>query len=89
MSQDLGFKPAFWWPGAARSHCPGPKQTVDALRHVHSVHGYFLRPAMPPADHLPGWIPCVNGWQFYYHRRVQAIQKGKPDLHHDLPPSRR
>ena len=49
LSQDLGFRQLFG--GQVLGQCvSAASQTVDAARHVHSLHGYFLRPgdaAMP------------------------------------------
>lgn len=43
MSQDLGFKQLFGGQVLGQS-LSAASQTVAAERHVHSVHGYFLRP---------------------------------------------
>ena len=42
-SQDLGFKQLFGGQVLGQS-LSAASQTVDPDRHVHSVHGYFLRP---------------------------------------------
>ena len=43
VSQDLGFRQLFG--GQVLGQCvSAATQTVEADRHVHSLHGYFLRP---------------------------------------------
>ena len=52
-------------------------QTVEAARHVHSMHGYFLRPgdATLPVVYQ---VERVRDGGSFSTRRVTAIQKGKP-----------
>ncbi|WP_022964055.1 acyl-CoA thioesterase II [Halopseudomonas pelagia] len=76
MSQDLGFKQLFGGQVLGQS-LSAASQTVDVLRHVHSVHGYFLRPGDPTLPIIYQVDPLRDGGSFTT-RRVQAIQKGKP-----------
>lgn len=76
MSQDLGFKQLFGGQVLGQS-LSAASQTVDVLRHVHSVHGYFLRPGDPALPIIYQVDPLRDGGSFTT-RRVQAIQKGKP-----------
>lgn len=75
-SQDLGFKQLFGGQvlGQALS---AASQTVDPERHVHSVHGYFLRPGDATMPIVYQVDPLRDGGSFTT-RRVQAVQKGKP-----------
>lgn len=76
VSQDLGFKQLFGGQvlGQALS---AASQTVDPERHVHSVHGYFLRPGDATMPIVYQVDPLRDGGSFTT-RRVQAVQKGKP-----------
>lgn len=76
MSQDLGFKQLFGGQVLGQS-LSAASQTVDVLRHVHSVHGYFLRPGDPTLPIIYQVDPLRDGGSFTT-RRVQAVQKGKP-----------
>jgi len=76
MSQDLGFKQLFGGQVLGQS-LSAASQTVDAERHVHSVHGYFLRPGDATSPIVYQVDPLRDGGSFTT-RRVQAIQKGKP-----------
>lgn len=75
-SQDLGFRQLFGGQvlGQALS---AASQTVDAGRHVHSLHGYFLRPgdAGLPVVYT---VDRVRDGGSFTTRRVVAIQKGQP-----------
>lgn len=75
-SQDLGFKQLFGGQvlGQALS---AASQTVVEERHVHSVHGYFLRAGDATLPIVYQVDPLRDGGSFTT-RRVQAIQKGKP-----------
>ncbi|WP_339843078.1 acyl-CoA thioesterase II [uncultured Halopseudomonas sp.] len=75
-SQDLGFKQLFGGQVLGQS-LSAASQTVDAERHVHSVHGYFLRPGDATLPIVYQVDPLRDGGSFTT-RRVQAIQKGKP-----------
>jgi acyl-CoA thioesterase-2 len=75
-SQDLGFKQLFGGQVLGQS-LSAASQTVDAERHVHSVHGYFLRAGDPTLPIVYQVDPLRDGGSFTT-RRVQAIQKGKP-----------
>lgn len=73
-SQDLGFPQLFGGQviGQALS---AASQTVAPERHVHSIHGYFLRPG---DSHLPVVydVDRVRDGGSFTTRRVSAIQKG-------------
>ncbi|MDP2747032.1 acyl-CoA thioesterase II [Pseudomonas sp.] len=76
VSQDLGFRQLFG--GQVLGQCvSAASQTVDAVRHVHSMHGYFLRPgdATLPVVYQ---VDRVRDGGSFSTRRVTAIQKGKP-----------
>ncbi|PKM31151.1 MAG: acyl-CoA thioesterase II [Gammaproteobacteria bacterium HGW-Gammaproteobacteria-11] len=76
LSQDLGFRQLFGGQVLGQS-LSAASQTVDASRHVHSVHGYFLRPGDATLPIIYQVDPLRDGGSFTT-RRVQAIQKGKP-----------
>ena len=75
-SQDLGFPQLFGGQvlGQALS---AACQTVIAERHVHSLHGYFLRAgdALLPVVYQ---VERVRDGGSFSTRRVTAIQKGQP-----------
>ncbi|PMR76567.1 acyl-CoA thioesterase [Billgrantia endophytica] len=75
-SQDLGLPQLFGGQvlGQALS---AASQTVDSVRQVHSLHGYFLRPGNP---HRPVvyQVDAVRDGGSFTTRRVTAIQKGRP-----------
>ena len=75
-SQDLGFRALFGGQvlGQALS---AASQTVDPTRHVHSMHGYFLRPgdASRPVVYT---VERVRDGGSFSTRRVVAVQKGEP-----------
>ncbi len=75
-SQDLGFRQLFGGQvlGQALS---AASQTVDLARHVHSLHGYFLRSgdASLPVVYT---VDRVRDGGSFTTRRVVAIQKGQP-----------
>jgi acyl-CoA thioesterase-2 len=76
VSQDLGFRQLYG--GQVLGQCvSAASQTVDAERHVHSLHGYFLRPgdAGLPVVYL---VDRVRDGGSFSTRRVTAIQKGAP-----------
>jgi acyl-CoA thioesterase II len=75
-SQDLGFRQLFGGQVLGQS-LSAASQTVEASRHVHSVHGYFLRPGDAGLPIVYQVDPLRDGGSFTT-RRVQAIQKGKP-----------
>jgi len=74
-SQDLGFPQLFGGQviGQALS---AASQTVVPERHVHSMHGYFLRPG---DSHQPVVydVDRVRDGGSFSTRRVSAIQKGQ------------
>jgi len=75
-SQDLGFRQLYGGQvlGQALS---AASQTVEPERHVHSMHGYFLRPgdASKPVVYQ---VDRVRDGGTFSTRRVTAIQKGQP-----------
>ena len=75
-SQDLGFRQLYGGQvlGQALS---AASQTVMAERHVHSLHGYFLRPgdASLPVVYT---VTRVRDGGSFTTRSVSAIQKGQP-----------
>lgn len=76
VSQDLGFRQLFG--GQVLGQCvSAASQTVEEARHVHSLHGYFLRPgdATLPVVYQ---VDRVRDGGSFSTRRVTAIQKGKP-----------
>jgi acyl-CoA thioesterase-2 len=75
-SQDLGFRQLFG--GQVLGQCvSAANQTVEEARHVHSLHGYFLRPgdAALPVVYS---VDRVRDGGSFSTRRVTAIQKGQP-----------
>ncbi|OHC48862.1 MAG: acyl-CoA thioesterase II [Pseudomonadales bacterium RIFCSPLOWO2_02_FULL_63_210] len=76
VSQDLGFRQLFG--GQVLGQCvSAASQTVEADRHVHSMHGYFLRPgdaALPVVYQ----VDRVRDGGSFSTRRVTAVQKGQP-----------
>jgi len=76
VSQDLGFRQLFGGQviGQALS---AASQTVAAERHMHSMHGYFLRPgdATLPVVYQ---VDRVRDGGSFSTRRVLAVQKGRP-----------
>ncbi|WP_150300787.1 acyl-CoA thioesterase II [Pseudomonas profundi] len=75
-SQDLGFRQLFGGQVFGQS-LSAATQTVDPDRHVHSAHGYFLRPGDPTFPIVYHVDPVRDGGSFTT-RRVQAVQKGRP-----------
>jgi len=75
-SQDLGFRQLFGGQVLGQSLSAASK-TVEDERHVHSLHGYFLRPG---DAHLPVvyQVDRVRDGGSFSTRRVTAIQKGNP-----------
>jgi acyl-CoA thioesterase II len=75
-SQDLGYRQLFGGQvlGQALS---AASQTVEATRHVHSLHGYFLRPgdASLPVVYT---VNRVRDGGSFTTRSVSAIQRGQP-----------
>jgi hypothetical protein len=62
---------------AGRCVLVGPVQTVPSDRHVHSLHGYFLRPGVVDRPIVYEVDPSRDGGTFTT-RRVVAIQNGEP-----------
>ncbi|MEO4045618.1 acyl-CoA thioesterase II [Pseudomonas sp. CAU 1711] len=95
-SQDLGFRQLFG--GQVLGQCvSAANQTVEPARHVHSLHGYFLRPGDASLP-IVYQVDRVRDGGSFSTRRVTAIQKGKPiftcaasfqydeeGFHHQLP----
>ncbi len=75
-SQDLGFRQLFGGQvlGQALS---AASQTVEPERHVHSMHGYFLRPGDVSLP-VVYTVDRVRDGGSFTTRRVVAIQKGQP-----------
>ena len=75
-SQDLGFRQLFGGQVVGQA-LSAASQTVASERHVHSVHGYFLRPgdASLPVVYT---VDRVRDGGSFTTRRVVAIQKGQP-----------
>ncbi len=75
-SQDLGFRQLFGGQVLGQS-LSAASQTVEEARHVHSLHGYFLRPgdAALPVVYS---VDRVRDGGSFSTRRVTAIQKGHP-----------
>lgn len=76
VSQDLGFRQLFG--GQVIGQCvSAASKTVEDARHVHSLHGYFLRPgdATLPVVYQ---VERVRDGGSFSTRRVTAVQKGQP-----------
>ena len=75
-SQDLGFRQLYGGQVLGQS-LSAASQTVEDARHVHSLHGYFLRPgdASLPVVYS---VDRVRDGGSFSTRRVTAIQKGQP-----------
>ncbi len=75
-SQDLGFRQLYGGQVLGQS-LSAASQTVEEARHVHSLHGYFLRPgdASMPVVYS---VDRVRDGGSFSTRRVTAIQKGNP-----------
>ncbi|WP_459207778.1 acyl-CoA thioesterase II [Pseudomonas sp. MLB6B] len=75
-SQDLGFRQLYGGQVLGQS-LSAASQTVENARHVHSLHGYFLRPgdASMPVVYS---VDRVRDGGSFSTRRVTAIQKGQP-----------
>ncbi|WP_040261619.1 acyl-CoA thioesterase II [Pseudomonas massiliensis] len=73
-SQDLGFRQLFGGQVLGQS-LSAASQTVEEARHVHSLHGYFLRPgdASLPVVYM---VDRVRDGGSFSTRRVTAVQKG-------------
>ena len=75
-SQDLGFRQLFG--GQVLGQCiSAASQTVGDARHVHSMHGYFLRPGDASLPVVYQVERTRDGGSFST-RRVVAVQKGHP-----------
>jgi acyl-CoA thioesterase-2 len=75
-SQDLGLRQLFGGQVISQS-LSAASQTLESERHVHSLHGYFLRPgdaSMPILFH----VDRMRDGGTFSARRVTAIQKGEP-----------
>ena len=75
-SQDLGFRQLFGGQVLGQG-VSAASRTVEENRHVHSMHGYFLRPgdASLPVVYQ---VERVRDGGSFSTRRIMAIQKGKP-----------
>ncbi|MBD1553518.1 acyl-CoA thioesterase [Pseudomonas typographi] len=74
-SQDLGFRQLFGGQVLGQS-LSAASQTVEPARHVHSLHGYFLRPGDAALAVMYRVDPVRDGGSFST-RRVTAVQKGE------------
>ncbi|WP_166360404.1 acyl-CoA thioesterase II [Pseudomonas akapageensis] len=74
-SQDLGFRQLYGGQVLGQS-LSAASQTVEDNRHVHSLHGYFLRPgdASLPVVYQ---VDRVRDGGSFSTRRVTAVQKGQ------------
>ncbi|NUR28041.1 MAG: acyl-CoA thioesterase II [Catenulispora sp.] len=61
---------------AAQALCAAGR-TVDASRHVHSLHGYFVR-AGDPRQPIEYAVEVIRDGRSFSVRRTVAIQEGKP-----------
>ena len=52
-------------------------QTVDDDKHVHSLHGYFIRPGLPKAPTI-FHVNRLRDGRSFATRRVTAVQEGEP-----------
>ncbi|WP_339486575.1 acyl-CoA thioesterase II [Pseudomonas sp. EL_65y_Pfl2_R95] len=76
VSQDLGFRQLYG--GQVLGQCiSAASKTMDDARHVHSMHGYFLRPGDPTLP-IVYQVDRVRDGGSFSTRRVTAIQKGQP-----------
>ena len=75
-SQDLGFRQLFGGQVLGQS-LSAMSQTVEDARHVHSMHGYFLRPGDAGLA-VVYQVDRVRDGGSFSTRRVTAIQKGQP-----------
>ena len=75
-SQDLGFRQLFGGQVLGQS-LSAASQTVEDSRHVHSLHGYFLR-AGDAGLPVVYQVDRVRDGGSFSTRRVTAIQKGQP-----------
>jgi acyl-CoA thioesterase II len=75
-SQDLGFRQLFGGQVLGQSLSAASK-TVETGRHVHSMHGYFLRPGDVSLP-VVYTVDRVRDGGSFSTRRVVAIQKGQP-----------
>ncbi|MCC6158308.1 MAG: acyl-CoA thioesterase II [Deltaproteobacteria bacterium] len=73
-SMDLGFGNIFGGQVLGQS-LSAAIRTVPADRHVHSLHGYFMRPG-DPARPIIYQVDCIRDGKSFTTRRVVAIQKG-------------
>ncbi|MBZ0271888.1 acyl-CoA thioesterase II [bacterium] len=74
-SIDLGFGNLFGGHVLGQS-LSAAIRTVPADRHVHSLHGYFLRPG-DPSRPIVYQVDCIRNGKSFTTRRVVAIQKGQ------------
>jgi acyl-CoA thioesterase II len=75
-SQDLGYRQLFGGQVLGQALSAASK-TVPPERHVHSLHGYFLRPGDPSLP-VVYTVDRVRDGGSFSTRRVVAIQKGQP-----------
>ena len=75
-SQDLGFRQLYGGQVLGQS-LSAASQTVEAARHVHSMHGYFLRPGDPLVP-ITFEVENLRDGRSFSVRRVLAIQHDRP-----------
>jgi acyl-CoA thioesterase-2 len=75
-SQDLGYRQLFGGQVLGQGLSAASK-TVEPGRHVHSLHGYFLRPGDVSLP-VVYTVDRVRDGGSFTTRRVVAIQKGQP-----------
>ena len=74
-SQDLGFRQLFG--GQVLGQCvSAASQTVEPARHVHSLHGYFLRPGDAGLPVVYS-VDRVRDGRSFTTRHVLARQQGR------------
>ena len=75
-SQDLGFRQLFGGQVLGQS-LSAASQTVEPDRHVHSLHGYFLRPGDTTVPIVYD-VENLRDGRSFATRRVVARQHGRP-----------
>lgn len=76
MSPDVDVQRVFGGQVAGQALVAAAR-TVDAERHVHSLHAYFLRPGDPAVPILYE-VDRIRDGRSFTTRRVVAIQHGRP-----------
>lgn len=83
-TEDIFVGPSQWMPhgrvygGQVLAQCVvAATKTMDADRHIHSLHGYFLRPGDIDLP-ITFSVDRLRDGRSFSTRRVQAFQKGEP-----------